>query len=286
MDDILISHEPPRLYKHTHVLIDRVFYPEPPENWKAEPVINSVLKPQVELYPWLISLENLDVEQTENLVNLIHRSDNLPAIMLLHSDYRGPALIQRLADSLIFQQHYTSKRYLLRYYDSRVFIQLIRMLTRAQLRNFCLRAGVNFFSWINSFGGETFTPAGETEKAEGISSEVNRRLLNIGMINTVIQQYNNKPTDFNELILLSEHVEKFIDVATMKLCLTDRNDIISFAVKGLTYHHLFYLAEPVAELIKKTKSVPGLFASEIELLNENDWVAVNQYCQEYSEKRE
>ncbi|WP_336285202.1 DUF4123 domain-containing protein [Citrobacter arsenatis] len=285
MNTNMISPEPLRLYKHTHVLIDRIFYPDPPASWQAEPVVNSVLKPQAELYPWLVELENLDVEETENLTTLIRSSDNLPATMLFHSDYRGQSLIQCLADLLIFQQHYTGKRYLLRYYDSRVFIQLVRMFTHAQLRNFCSRAGVNFFSWIDSAGGATFIPFDKSAITEGISSETCRRILNAGIINTVIQQHS-KLADLNEFIVLSDCVENLIDIATLQLGMTDRNDIIAFATKGLNYHHQFYLAKPIIELIEKTKYMPGLFSAEIDLLNKDCWVAICQYCQGNAEERE
>ena len=272
------------MHEHTHAIIDRIFFPEPPDSWFADAIVNNVLAPQKELYPWLISLENLSFDERRSLAELIREPENLPATLLIHSHLTGKALIQHLADALIFYPRPGQKRYLFRYYDSRVFIQLLRMLSEAQMRDFCISAGINAVTWLNNAGGASFALSETKSRAENIDEKTVSRLADIGLINIVLQQYTF-PQTMVDCFRLSDAIEALFDTARRDFCLYDSSDLTAFALQGLLLHPRFYLTTRVSSLISACREHEGLFSSEFALLTKNEREAIVQECRIREEER-
>ncbi|OBY35601.1 hypothetical protein PR729_19035 [Providencia rettgeri] len=59
------------IHFHSHVIIDRVIYPNLPITWNASPIITEMIAPQAHLYPFLVDLRHLDSEQIPILQKMI-----------------------------------------------------------------------------------------------------------------------------------------------------------------------------------------------------------------------
>ncbi|POT57525.1 hypothetical protein C3432_06065 [Citrobacter amalonaticus] len=279
MDILRYLHHPYALTKHTHVIIDRIYYPSPPEEWKARPIVSAILSPQEKLYPWLVTLNKLNTEGISQLSSLINETTQQPFVMAISSQYPDDALILRLADAFIFYEPEVGERYLLRYYDCLVYFQLLRILTPLQLQNLNRMAGIDYCTWFDNSGGLTF----DCEKIVfsgwgGYSEESVYRLRNIGLINQVLQQYEAL-ISVESKISLSNEIERYINVARKKFGLTHHDDIKIFALSGLELHPLFWQSARVAKILYKTSSTPGAFSDEITLLDDSERRLIVTECQ-------
>jgi hypothetical protein len=285
MDFFRYLHHPYALTEHTHVIIDRIFYPSPPEVWEARPIVSAILSPQKKLYPWLVTLKKLNEENIRQLSSLINNTTRQPFIMAISSQYTDEALTLRLADALIFQHINSGERYLLRYYDSLVYLQLLRILTSMQLQNLNRMAGIDYCTWFDNSGGVTV----DCRKLElsgwgGVNQETIRRLQNVGLINQVIQQYGTSES-IKSKIIISNEIEKYIDIAQKRFGLTHQDDIKIFAVCGLELHPFFWQSSRVIKILSETASNPGAFSDEIALLDDSVRTLIISDCQfKYKEK--
>ncbi len=271
---------------HTHVLIDRLRCPQPPDGWPVVPVVSAVLEPQAHLYPWLVALAELTHPQLLELDKTLAEKATSPDMMLLGSQYELATLKLRLADAFIFQPDGGRERYLLRYYDCRVFFQLLRMQPALALQRWSRQTGIDFCSWQDEGGRVTFDcRALIAEQASIPAAQEYHRLLNIGLINQVLQRYG-MPPDLAKRRTLSDETERLIITARDECGLTDPDDLISFALLGLTVHERYWQTQKMSALLKLTAGQPGAFHTELTLMDDEALAQLRHQCQSYFREEE
>ncbi|MBV4412082.1 DUF4123 domain-containing protein, partial [Enterobacteriaceae bacterium YMB-R22] len=270
---------PLALEQHTYVLIDRVSCKETLEAWPLIPAVSAILAPQEAFYPWLVPLASLTYTQTQALKRMLEKNAAAPDMMLLGSRYDVRTLAVRLADAFIFQPNEGRGRYLLRYYDSRVFYQLLRIQTARSLQHWSRQTGIDYCSWQDEAGMVTF----DCRKlivgsSEGGGVPVYPRLLNIGLINRAMLQYG-VPANLEERWRLSGEIERLIDIAQEACGLRDPLDILGFAQLGLTVHPQCWRTQTVRSLLQQTTGVPGAFSDELALWDRQTRASLQQACE-------
>ncbi|WP_369311332.1 hypothetical protein [Providencia rettgeri] len=264
------------IHFHTHVIIDRVIYPNLPIAWNASPIITEITAPQAHLYPFLVDLCHLNTEQIPILEKMILDSKKSGGVMLIKSHYDHDTLIYLLANALIYTPS-TGDNYLLRYYDHNVILQLIRIIPHNQLYNKVKSLGIEFFTFHSQFGHITYTLDFE-QTTNNNKVELLTHLANIGIINIAIRKINND-MDIDTYFKVSQTLEDKINIARNTFSLTDINDIVSFITQCILIHDIYYQSPLIINILKETSQYPGCFHESLSLLKTNDWNSILTYCE-------
>lgn len=264
------------IHLHSHVIIDRVIYPNLPITWNASPITTEILAPQAHLYPFLVDLCHLDSEQIPILEKMMLDSKKSGGIILIKSHYDHDTLTYLLANALIYTPK-TGDNYLLRYYDHNVILQLIRIIPHNHFFNKIKSLGVEFFTFNSQFGHVTYSPILEEIISNDNKPDTLDHLLNIGIINIAIKKLNNM--DIATYLKTSQQLEDKVNIARHEFHLTDANDIISFITQCMLVHDFYYQSPQIISLLKETSQYPGYFHESLSLLSTDDWNNILTYCE-------
>lgn len=176
----------------------------------------------------------------------------------------------------------------LRYYDSRVFPHLIRILTPEQLHGFfkmsTAREASLFTRWTFTFQDEwmSLTPSwtGQWHDVKFVSDAQRRsldrvELLNILMLNKywlATGKHWRNLEDFNAAV---NRVEQAILTARRLHGLRFEDDMIAFGLHSLLYGEDFDLHPLITRILQNVASEEaGYYESETALLSDADWQAI------------
>ncbi|EPJ0399117.1 MULTISPECIES: hypothetical protein [Providencia] len=265
------------IHFHSHVIIDRVIYPNLPITWNASPIITEMIAPQAHLYPFLVDLRHLDSEQIPILQKMIIDSKKNGGIILIKSHYDHNTLIYLLANALIYAPK-TGGNYLLRYYDHNVMLQLIRIIPHNHLFNKIKSLGIDFFTFHSRFGHITYLPELVETTFNDNKNNTLALLSNIGIINKAIKKLNND-MDIATCLKVSQRLDDKITIAHHEFYLTDANDIMSFITQCILVHDFYYQSPQIINLLKETSQYPGYFHESLSLLSIDDWNNILAYCE-------
>lgn len=265
------------IHFHSHVIIDRVVYPNLPIEWNASPIVTEIMAPQAHLYPFLVDLCHLDSEQISTLEKMMIGSKKSGGIILIKSHHDHDTLIYLLANALIYTPK-TGGNYLLRYYDHNVLLQLIRIIPYNHFFCKIKSLGVEFFTFHSRFGHVTYLP--EFTKITFNDDKITELtlLLNIGIVNKAIKKLN-RDMDIDTYLKISQRLDDKITIARHEFHLTDDNDIVSFIAQCILVHDFYYQSPQVINILKETSQYPGYFHERLSLLNTDDWNNILTYCE-------
>ncbi|MBD2827039.1 DUF4123 domain-containing protein [Xenorhabdus szentirmaii] len=230
------------LENHRYALIDRALFPELEVELPVIEVVSPLLEPQANLYPWLISMHELSAKQWVNLFT--HISESIegkvqPMVSLFFDSELPPEEMKNRLVHGLYIQNESRKGFILRYYDPRVLFHLSWLW---DINTFRSQLAVDAIkNWTFYLEGEWHTLSfaeKEPTKIAPANIKINS-VHRIGMINQALAKMPSI-TERNERKNMSIEIENLFQVALEKFKLTHRNDLVAFAVCGVTIHSLFY----------------------------------------------
>lgn len=277
MDVTQQFHEAYPIHLHSHVIIDRIIYPDLPKSWKASPIITEITAPQAHLYPYLVQLDNLDSKQIVLLEKMILESKKRSGILLIKSHFDHDTLVYMLANTLIYSPQ-ASENYLLRYYDHNVLLQLFKIIPSFKLFNKLKSLDIDYLTIHSQYDNITYIPNSKVNILGNNKTDILLQISNIGIINTSIKKLN-KDMNISEYYKISYLLEEKISIARNKFSLININDIIVFITKCVLVHELYYTSPQIEKILNITSHYPGCYHDELALLSTNDWNSILKFCE-------
>lgn len=278
MKNIEILAQPLERSKHNYALIDRVFYNNMDEDFPVLEVVTPNIQAQAHLYPYLLPLDSLSDSAWVRLNRIINaqtkQQEPLLTSLFFTSEYHPETLSKVLAEQLI--KKFDNKYYVLRFYDPRVFVQLLWMLPDNDWLTFSTGTGSSDWSlFIQSCWHSV-----SLSRKSFDNNEVNitRNLLNIGMINRVLLKLPKEKNIF-KYIDLSKGINEALVVSSDKYKLLDVDDRILFAFHSITIGQLFHEVPMVMNVMKKISYQDIGYKELVSDFSELDWKLIKDYTE-------
>ncbi|WP_446469143.1 DUF4123 domain-containing protein [Xenorhabdus stockiae] len=260
------------LENHRYALIDRALFPELDDELPVIEVVSPLLAPQAELYPWLISMHELSSTQWVNLFSAINKSieeQRQPMVSLFFDSELPPEEIKKRLVHGLYIQDKSRKGFILRYYDPRVLFNLSWIW---DINTFRHQLSVDAIKhWTFYLAGKWHTLSFSQEEPYQISLANIQigRIHRIGMINQVLAKIP-PISDVKERKKISVEIEELFQVATERFKLTHRNDLVAFALYGVTVNLMFYEHKYFKELLAESSECTELFDNVISGFDESE----------------
>lgn len=251
---------------HDYAVIDRLRAPDLAKKWPLTELVLPMLRPQAELYPWLLRLKDLETGEWARFMAELkanHSAENFPVCsLLLKSDKTTYELSQLLARPLYFTNE-KRQGHILRYYDARVFFHLCWMLSPWQLaRTLPLQDISHWTFWLEGRWHTVTIPwpdkiASGPEDVKPLSSE---KLKRCAIVNTVLEALP-PCTDLLRRRDICRKLEGLLLHA--EACqLTAPADRAAFARQGLTLPDNFWARPKMAAFIARARKAADCYRDE------------------------
>jgi len=261
------------LGSHQYAVIDRKLVSTIPKSWPVIELILPVLAPQAHLYPWLVPLRELPVQEWDKLMTALTRHSGFRSpekcSLLLSSDCSPEHVKSALVNALYFKdtQH---KGHILRFYDPRVLFHLHWMLCPWRLYN--LLSAKDVPRWTFWLDGSWHTLeflesiAGKPTENAGIPLH---QLAYCGLINQALQQLPGC-ADMKQRQQISRRLEALLKQAE-KCELPTEEDRLAFALHGMVQREGFWKAPKMSAFLQQASHSPNLYRVETGGWDETRW---------------
>jgi len=262
--------------QHDFAIIDRAKISAIDTSWPVQDLVSPMLQPQAYLYPFCLSLKQMNPSDWNNLVGQQHtEAPGKPPLcrLLLKSDWPEHEVYRQLINAL----HYTDekkKKHIFRYYDPQVLFHLSWMFPLGKLSELIpVRQISQWTFWLEGQWHTLEFPSTSSMSFpfEHAEDDTVTRLKNIGLINSLLMQMP-PIADIAERLNNSRHIEMLL-IKAQELGLSHREDLHIFAQIGLNRSPDFWKSPAIQVVIKQSKGFPQFFNRKIRCLSESDWQA-------------
>jgi hypothetical protein len=265
------------LGRHAFGVVDAASQEDLPASIRSEALVPADLAANAHLMPRLIDFRGAPDEHWIPLLECLfdaHQNELPPPLALL---VKTEASAQEFAgrwNALQLATPGPGRKAWLRLHDPRVLHQLLRILTPAQRRHLFGQSQA-FTYWI---GGEWTTahadvPAGATAYAPPATWDW-PRIERIGVVNRALQRAGVQGAD--SLTRQGAVAEQLIERAQARHRLTEADDVVEFAARGLTAGQAFDQHPVVAAAVPPDADGDSTLADRFALIEEDLWSALRQ----------
>lgn len=261
----------------SHALVDQVLVEILPDRIDATPIVPPGLENDTHLMPLLVELGSVKQAMRPGFFewyeSYLDEYGNSPIGTWLCVDTDHGALTAHLAKQLVTRLR-DNKRYVLRYYDPKVFAHLRWILTPTQLR----RLFGPIVKWTYAFEGRWKTlssPDVGVAPPEPLDKTQSQRLLHTAAINKVLRKL--EPTsDRKQFEARARNLSDYVARAQSYGWQAER-DWVTFASLCATRHPNFDQHAAVQTLIRDMDHDDANFTDAAALVDEETWrVIVNE----------
>ena len=267
---------------NTFALIDQVSAPELPSGLPIHPVVPKMLEKEAHLMPLLVDLHAADEKQRTTFLQWMEDArdgdDANPVGALLTTRHGLSRLKSHLAQRLILIMP-GNKKYVLRYFDSRVFVHLLWILDSVRLST--LFGPIQTWSfWFSGAYRKVSAPTTSGAASLFVERPQGEHIQRIGLINQVLQK-TPRPRDFETQQRLSPEISAYIKRA-QAYGWREQADLVGFAETCLNCHPNFDLHPSMQALIKGLPAREAGFSDAIALLQPKE---LTQIAEEMDARR-
>lgn len=268
------------LADHNYALIDRLFYNDIDKDFPVLQIIQPLLEAQAHLYPYLLPLDELNLESWSKLSKLINRqtasSEPPLCAVFFNSNLLPDELCSRLADYLI--KKINERNYILRYYDPKILVQLFRMLNPDELSDFLDITSSNLWTiYLN----ERWNSIVFQEKIDGDSNFNDNKTINfddIGIVNRVLSTLP-KAKSLIEYVEISGKIATSLDNAKREYQIHSNSDRELFATHCMSIHERFYISPTMSNLLASAIRDKTNYTDIVNNITESQWDIIKYECE-------
>lgn len=263
------------LGRHAFGVVDAASLEDLPEGIASEAMVPAILAASAHLMPRLIAFRTEPDAHWEPLLACqydAHQNDLPPPLALLVRTETSADEFTDRWNALQLAAPGPGRRSWLRLHDPRVLHQLLRMLTPPQ-RRYLFGSAQAFTYWV---GGEWTTVEADT----GIAAYAPPaswdwlRVERIGAVNRALQRAGVGGADM--LSRQGAVAEQLIERAQTRHGLTEQDDLVEFAARGLMAGQAFDQHPAIAAAIKPDTDGDSTLADRFALIEEDLWSALRQ----------
>ncbi|WP_312454052.1 DUF4123 domain-containing protein [Pseudescherichia sp.] len=267
--------EPLSLSEHQYLVIDRLTAEELPVRLPLIELVTPLTAPQAHLYPWLLNLNALSVDEwiwLEGQFRLSSKKGEPPLGRLLLTSQRPEHVVRGHLINASFISDEQRKRHMLRWFDPRVLFHLCWMTDARSLADMLyIRDIPDWTYWLN---GRWQTLSFEKNNApDEVLPEPHflfNQLQHIGLINDVLAVLPDAE-DLAQRKQLSQQILHWAE--TGGNWLSNSLDLREFILHGMKYGAHFYESEMIQSLMKKSSKTAGVYYQVTRNWNEKQWQA-------------
>ncbi|WP_175545572.1 DUF4123 domain-containing protein [Chitinimonas taiwanensis] len=244
--------DPCLIEKHAFALVDSLCIDESyPSFLRGKPITLSGLERESHLLPRLVDLKSLSPHEKLQLLNMLDErcllDETPPICTFFEAEVETKAMENQLATRLLLHDGYG--KYLLRFYDPRVWIQLLRLLDSGQKKAIF----GSIASWTVCMNGHWLNekkPSSEDLASWSFSTGQLKKIALIGQVNTVlaITSTQFRGGQLDDFLRSSEKAEFLLERAA-QYGISDEASLIEFALHGMTVHSDFHRHPKIKEII-------------------------------------
>lgn len=258
----------------THALIDQVMVEALPDEVDAAPIVPPDLENDAHLMPLLINLGTVELAQRSVFIEwyetYLAEYGDPPVAAWLKADSDQSLLMAHLARQLVARL-YDRNRYLLRYYDPKVFAHLRWILTPTQMQ----RLFGPIRAWTYSFEGhwETVSNPDQASSAPELLSEVqSQQLSRTAAVNKVMKKTGRAKNhqDFEDQ---ARQVSGYVFRAQAYGWAAER-DWVTFATLCAVHHPYFDQHSIIKRVIHEMAHDDTNFTDAAALIDDATWQVV------------
>jgi hypothetical protein len=272
------------LARHHYAVVDRTLLA--PEQWHdnlpLQPIVPFNMNDSTR-YPALLPLAELTPPQQEllctNLREAEYTRDRVISCLFAAPDTPTPQILFHLSHCLAFRRS-AQPTHLLRYYDSRVFPHLCRILTPQLLRG--LFGPISVWTYLFQNEWISVTPPADIPPRSfttTTTAEKWNQMLHIIHINEALRLWREKldqpwagPEEFNDA---SAKVDRVLQTADRDYPqLEDDAALITFSLHSLLYGEHFYRHPRIQALLHDIKQTGTHYTTATDALDEQAWLAI------------
>lgn len=246
------------LREHRFALVSAEALEQIPSECRPLSTTTEALRDSDELLPKLIDLNELTPDSRSNLLDAcIDPSDRAPlAMVLLRSDVQPSTMAAHLGRAQIAQS-IGGERAWLRIHDPRVWVQLNRVLSDAQLNSLMGPSQ----RWTFFFDGRWFTQ--ENTGAREIGNRFDARswsaLERIGIVNRVLARMQSEVETMDSIHCTSVTADQLAQRAIEHHHISNLDDQVEFCLLGLRVHSQFDEHPQVRKILARVADDPSAF---------------------------
>jgi hypothetical protein len=172
------------------------------------------------------------------------------------------------------------ERALFRYYDSRVFVHLNRILNPERIRSLFGPIQTWTYRFQNQWHSATAPEInGIIPRLCSATTEQRQQLDNVGLINRTFSKWESRtqrsPRDLQEFDTLAAQAERALQTARGAYKLHLAEDLSAFALHSLMYGERFHVHTHIQRALRDIEpNAHEGYASASDMLDENEWAAV------------
>lgn len=254
------------LSDHAYAVIDAAAPEDLPQGIRSVALVPASLAASGHLMPRLIDLRCMPEQQASALLECLHQAyaagEPPPVALLVHTELDADEFA-RYWNTLQLATPQPGRQAWLRLHDPRVLHQMLRILNAAQRRKLFGRS--EFFTYWA--GDQWLTAYADDEAAPGVAAWDWARVERIGSINRALSGAGMR--DAAALTTQGALAEQLIERAGVRHGLTRQDDIVEFAMRGLTTRATFDEHPAIAQRIKPDED--SSLADRLALIDDSVW---------------
>lgn len=269
--------EPLPLSAHQYLVIDRLSAGTLPDTLPLTELVTPLTAPQAHLYPWLLPLNTLSVDDwvwLEEQFRLSGKDGGRPPGCLLLTSHQPESMVRSHLINTLFISDGQRKRHILRWFDPRVLFHLCWMTNARNMADMLhIRDISDWTYWLN--GRWQTLSFEEDDTPDGGMSDPHRlfnQLQHVGLINDVLATLSDE-ADLSQREHLSQQILHLAE--TGKNWLSHSHDLREFVMHGMKYGPNFYESEMIQALVKKDGKTPGVYYQVTRNWNDEQWQVVS-----------
>jgi|GEM_PF-1222117 len=269
--------EPLALSEHQYLVIDRLNAGELPAGLPLIELVTPLTAPQAHLYPWLLNLNALSVDEwkwLEKQLRLTAKNGEPPLGCLLLTSQRPEYVVRSHLINTIFINDEQRKSYMLRWFDPRVLFHLCWMINGLSLADMLhIRDIPDWTYWLNGrWQTLSFSKDDSPSETPNDPHHLFSKLQHIGLINDVLAALPNEK-DLSQREQLSQQILYLAEKG--KNWLSHSHDLQEFVLHGMKYGAHFYKSEVIQSLMKKSGKAAGVYYQVTRNWNDKQWQAAS-----------
>lgn len=274
-----------------YAIIDSKRNRDLPVGLKLKPLVPISLAGQSAEMPLLLSLKELPLANRHLFMEssvMSANGENPWFDVAFKTDFDEDTLIRCLTELLISTLP-DGRRFFLRYYDPRVFVQLAWIMPRHRFQLFfggLLTTGIS--QWGLLLNGSWFELDSLRFKEQPSLSANNyvKSLHRVGLINLVLNRLMPPPSDLEHRVALGKKINSYLEYAETNYGLSEKDDLVIFASQALTIHPYFD-RHPVIQTILNEMSNGGYsYFQRQAMIGKEKWSDVLYEVQSWAKAKE